>query len=204
MLPKTKRSPYWDSISATQTRQRISDFEKEKTIRSTVVVPIIDHAGRPLLILDAKTGYWQHMQGHIEITDVDPVTAAVREIFEESTTTTAAVEHCIPYLGETRFFQPQPHETGFSQGGYYVFVGMKLKQGANVSLTPAPGHEQALLDRRWCSSLDHAIEILRTQPGVEDMTRRKWIKIETVVIPALDSIYHPREQWMFEKLEQIT
>lgn len=203
MLTQLARSPYWESKSASETRQRISDYEQERTSRPTVVVPITDYANRPLLVLDANTRTWQHMQGHIEPSDPDPVTAAAREIFEEGYVTAPAVEHCIPYLGETRFIQPQPHETGFSQGGYYIFVGIKLKPGADVSVKPPPGCGQALLERKWCSSLDHAIEILRTQPGVENVTPRTRFKIETVLIPALESLYQPQASWMLETLEPI-
>jgi len=199
------RSPYWDSRSAAETRRRISEYEKEKTHRPTVVVPIVDYVGRPLVVKHATTGTWGLIQGHIEPSDKHPLAAGLREAYEEGTVIPGAVEGMFPYLGERglEFTGPQSFFTGYSKGGYYVFVGLKLRAGADVSVIPAPGEPPALLERRWCSSLSQAIGILHEQPGVQSVSRQLQNKIETVLIPAIESIYQPESSAFLELLDQL-
>lgn len=203
MVPSSK-SPFWDSRVAADTLQRIRTFEEEKTHRPTALVPIIDSACRPLLVRHVATGYWGLIQGHIDLNlDKHPTDTALRESYEEGCVTKEAVAKCFHYLGETRFFVPQAHETGFSQGGYYVTVGLQLKTGADVSVTPPLGYEKALLDRCWASSLEEAVEILQAQPGVTNVSPRLRLKTQAVLIPALTSIFHHSAHEFLEILQPI-
>lgn len=147
---------------------------------------------------------WGLIQGRIDPhLDKHPVDTAYRESYEEGAVRKEDIDTCYHYLGETHFSVPQPYETGYSQGGYYVMVGFKLKPGADVSVTPPPQYEQALSDRHWCSSLDDAIEFLQLQPGVKNITTRLRMKIQGVLIPALRSIFHPQAQEFMHILDPI-
>ena len=187
-------SPYWNTHSASKTLERIIGYEEDKSYRPTVVVPIVDYAGRPLLVRHATPeGNWGLVQGHIETFDADPVAACRREAFEEAWITDEKVDRVYPFLLEESVDAPSSrnHETGYRKGGYYVCVGLKLKPGADISTEPPKGLSVALLERRWCSSLDQAVRVLREQPGVIGANRATLEKAERVLIPALESMYQP-------------
>lgn len=188
-------SYYWNSRSASDTLARVTDYEGDKSYRPTVVVPIIDHAGRPLVVRhDNPEGNWGLVQGHIESYDSDPVATCRREAYEEAHVTDEGIDRIFPFIHEDNVEGQRHHQTGYSKGGYYICVGMKLKPGADVSTLPPSGLPAALLERRWCSSLDQAIQILRDQPGVATVSPSTREKVERVLIPALESIYLPHVQ----------
>jgi len=206
MIANLAISPYWYTRSASETLRRITVFEEEKSYRPTVVVPIIDYAGRPLLVRqNTPEGNWGLVQGHIEVLDAHPLAAGRREAYEEAFVTDGKVAALFPYLGEEGV--DLPHHilrTGYARGGYYVFVGIKLKPGADVSVIPPLGYPQDLSERRWCSSLDQAVSILREQPGTKHVSASTMEKIERALIPALESIYRPQAYELLELLEPIS
>lgn len=188
-------SSYWNTQGAHLTLVRITDYEDQHSYRPTVVVPIIDHAGRPLIVRhDNPEGNWGLVQGHIEPYDADPVATCRREAYEEAFVTDQSIDLVFPFIHEENVEGPRLHQTGYSKGGFYVCVGIKLKAGADVSILPPPGLPRALHERRWCSSLDQAIALLREQPGVEKVSSSTREKVERVLIPALESIYQPHVQ----------
>jgi hypothetical protein len=176
-----------------ETLLRIEQFEGEKTYRPTVVVPIIDYAGRPLLVRhNTKEQNWGLVQGHIENFDADPVAACRRECYEEAEVTDEKIECVYPYLHDQSLdLGVRSFTTGFSKGGYYVCVGLQLKAGADVSVIPPRGFAPSLLERTWCPSLDAAIALLREQPGATESSFSMRLKVEQVLIPALESMYQP-------------
>lgn len=174
---------------------RIAAYEGDKTFRPTVVVPIIDHAGRPLVVRhDNPERSWGLVQGHIEPYDSDPVATCRREAYEEAHVTDECIDQIFPFIHEDSVEGRRQHQTGYSQGGFYICVGLKLKPGADASTLPPAGLPSALLERRWCSSVDQAIRLLREQPGADSVSPSTREKVERVLIPALESIYQPHVQ----------
>jgi len=185
-------SSYWNTQGATQTLGRITDYEGQKSYRPTVVVPIVDYAGRPLLVRhNTKEQNWGLVQGHIEDSDPDPVAACRREAFEEALVTDEKIDRIYPFLWEESVdIGPRDFQTGYTKGGYYVCVGIKLRPGADVVVN-SKENTPALVERCWCSSLDLAIHMLRTQPEVPTISATWREKVERVLIPALESMYQP-------------
>lgn len=200
MDPSLAISPYWYSRDACETLARIASYEGEKTYRPTVVVPIVDYVGRVLLVRhNTPEGNWGLVQGHIETTDAHPLAAGLREAYEEAYVTGEKIDAVYPYLGEKGMDFPQrAWQTGYVRGGYYVFIGIALKPGADISIVPPPGQPQVLLERKWCSSLDQAAAILREQPGTGSVSEPIMHKIEQVLIPALENVYQPYAQRLRE------
>lgn len=203
---KPVKSVFWDTHDAALGfLARIAQNERESYVRSTVVVPIIDYAKRPLVVRhNNPEKNWGLIQGKIEPGDPHPSAAGLREAYEEGFVTIEKVEAMFPYLGDARVMYPKrSFDTGYSLGAEYFYVGIQLKQGADVSVVPPPRFPQALLERRWCSSLDQAIAILREQPGVKQALPTTLQKVEQVLIPALESVYQPQAQELLELFDHM-
>lgn len=97
--------------------------------------------------------------------------------------------------------EPKPHDTGYREGGLYFCCGFRLKEGAEISLIPPAGHELALLDYRWLP-YEEAVQVLREQPNVGKVPKAIQIKVEKILIPAMEAFReHERELSLLDRIE---
>lgn len=130
------------------------------------------------------------IQGEVEQEDKTPVHTSYREIWEEACIDSSMVDWSVEYLMHDLIpyaaSEPKLHDTGYRAGGLYYCCGFKVKEGAKVSLTPPPGHEPALLDYQWLP-YEEAVHTLRTQPGVNWVPKAIRLKVDKILIPAMDA-----------------
>lgn len=203
-MVRAKRE-YWTDGPGKNAAQLFALYRAAKEWRPTVINAVVN-SDDEFLVVQRNTWErnWVFIQGEIEDTDSDPVEAGIRELWEEAHVSEDMIADVIEYLGEGDIPYlsdgSRPHDTGYTHGGSYKCIGIRLKKGCDISLTPPPGHEVALLAYRWCS-YDEAVKMLRTQPGVENVSEMSRRKCEQLLIPAMDAFFqYEKEKELLSKI----
>lgn len=199
------KKEYWTKGPGRAVLQLFTLYRNTRQWRPTVIALVVNGDGKFLVVRrNTEDRNWLYVQGEIEDSDEDPVQAAIRELWEEASVSEDMIDEVVEYLVEGDIpYVPsdfRTFDTGYTEGGSYTCVGIRLKEGCDISLTPPPGHETALLEYRW-GSYDEIVEILRTQPGVAQVTKTNQRKCEQLLIPAMDAFFeHERGQRLLSNI----
>jgi len=167
-------------------------LEAKHYYRSTVVLIVQRHDGKyGVARQNTPDRQWGFIQGHVEPTDEDPISAALREAQQEACITADMISLKVPYLSLHIVRYPKgTHSPVYARGSCYTTLGIRLAPGAEERLNVADAQE--LLEWKWCN-FEEAMALLETQPGMTprsaDVEHKLREKTERVLMRAL-SIFH--------------
>lgn len=173
----------------------IRRLQEEKKKRTTIVV-IVQNAKGDFGLGQQNTPElnWGPIQGRIEPGE-GYLQAGYREPHEEAGIEPHMIEFMSPALHTASVRgTSHPGTSEYTEGVWYVCVGIRLRPGFDVSLAALPGQKPELLQWRWFGFVQ-ACEWLLNQPGARlrpNSTMRQ--KTLGVLIPAMSLMQAlPRE-----------
>lgn len=174
--------------SNTEIEEYIRKLQKEKTDRPTVAISL-QYSNGDFAIFRQNTGElnWSFIQEGIKPNETH-LMAAYRGVYEEACVTADMVEvasRCL-YSG-TVPRGGHPFRPPYTGGTWYVCVGMRLREGCEVSLAPS-GRRQELLETRRLPFAE-AYDLLLEQPGAR-------LRGDSTVVFKTRKILHPALEMM--------
>lgn len=177
---------YWTTSEGLATLDLINLSRRKKDWRPTAISVITNHRNEFLIVRrNTHDRCWMKIQGEVEQKDETPVHTSFREIDEEASIHASMIEWSVEYLMHDLIpyvsSEPRRHDTGYRIGGLYYCCGFKIKEGVQISLS------SDLLDYRWLP-YEEAIHTLREQPDVEWVPKTVHLKVEKILIPAMNAL----------------